>query len=178
MDYFASINQNFQAAIDELNARFCQAGYNLHYHNGFIQFSTDEFTSQNIEEPFWALVSEAKWENVDTDMKEAFDRRDSSSRDPAHYAARALESTIKIISKDKGWTHGGERGAHNYIENLTKHDFVASWEAEIMKSFFTKVRNPLGHGPGSEPMPTLSEHQTNWAIDTCIVWINSLVRRM
>jgi hypothetical protein len=63
-------------------------------------------------------VSDSPWENVDVDMKEAIDRRDNGDRDPAFYAARALESTIKIISDTKGWIHGGEKGAHNYIDNL------------------------------------------------------------
>ena len=56
--------------------------------------------------------------NVDHDMKEALDLRGSDGRDPAFYAARALESTIKIISDQKNWTHGKENGAHNYIDNL------------------------------------------------------------
>jgi hypothetical protein len=45
----------------------------------------------------------------------AFDLRDSQGRDPAFYAARALESTIKIISDDKQLTTGREKGAANYI---------------------------------------------------------------
>ncbi len=74
------------------------------------------------EEPFWKLVADPIWKNVDTDMKEAIDRRDGGERDPAWYAARALESTIKIISGEKGWSHGREKGAHNYIDNLAKKD--------------------------------------------------------
>jgi hypothetical protein len=173
----AALNQKFDASFAKLNGRFRQAGYDLNYHNGFIQRTTDDFTSQHIEAPFWGLVGDPKWENVDKDMKEAFDRRDAGTRDPAFYAARALESTIKIISGEKGLTKGGERSAYNYIENLSKGGLIVTWEAENLKAFFTNVRNPLSHGPGSEQMPTLTEHQTNWAIDACIVWINSLIRR-
>jgi hypothetical protein len=111
-------NQEFRNAVDELNARMRQAGYQLHYHNGFIQRSLDPIVQDQIEEPFWDLMSDAMWKNVDVDMKEALDRRDNGDRDPAFYAARALESTIKIISDTKGWTQGREKGAHNYIDNL------------------------------------------------------------
>jgi hypothetical protein len=45
----------FHAAVDELNARMRQAGYELHYHNGFIQRSTDQIVEDQIEEPFWDL---------------------------------------------------------------------------------------------------------------------------
>lgn len=102
------MNNNFQAAVNELNERFRRADCALNYHNGFIQRSADARIAEQIEAPFWHFVADAKWKNVDTDMKEAVDRRDDGSRDPALYAVRALESTIKIISEDKGWTHGKE----------------------------------------------------------------------
>jgi AbiJ N-terminal domain 4 len=172
----AKINQEFQATVTELNNRFLQARAPLNYHNGYIQISMDALSTGTIETPFWNLVADPKWKNVDTDMKEAFDRRDSRARDPAFYAVRALESAIKIISDDKGWTHGKERGAHNYIDNLSSSRFVADWEAIALKNLFTSVRNPLGHGPGSAEMPALTDAQTDWAIDTSLGWIKRLIR--
>jgi hypothetical protein len=82
-------NQKFGNAVDELNARMRQAGYELHYHNGFIQCSIDPIVENQIERPFWDLVSDATWKNVDVDTKEAIDRRDNGDRDAAFYAARA-----------------------------------------------------------------------------------------
>jgi hypothetical protein len=61
---------------------------------------------------------------VDHDIKEAIDLRDTHGRDPAFYAARALESTIKIISDEKGLSTAKERGAHNYIDNLKRDGFI------------------------------------------------------
>lgn len=170
----------FRACVEELNARFRQAGYPLNYHNGFIQISTDDVVQRKIETPFWALVSDPIWANVDVDMKEALDLRDSDGRDPAFYAARALESAIKIISDQKGWTHGGEKGAHNYIDNLVskKNGFISSWESGSLKEFFTHVRNPIGHGAGSSQMPSLSRPQTEWAIEFAMSWIKNLIRRL
>jgi hypothetical protein len=171
------LNADFQSTADELNVRFRQAESGLHYHNGFIQLATDPTAVQQIEAPFWRLVGSKRWVNVDTDMKEAVDRRDTNGRDPAFYAARALESTIKIVSSAKGWTTGKERGAHNYIDNLKGAKFIENWEAEILKSFFANIRNPLGHGPGDQPMTTLSPELTAFAIESAMVWINLVVRR-
>jgi hypothetical protein len=67
-------NRELRSSVDELNARMRQAGYDLHYHNGFIQRSIDPVVEGQIEQPFWDLVSDAKWKNVDLDMKEAIDR--------------------------------------------------------------------------------------------------------
>ena len=171
---------NFQTNIDELNARFRQAGYPLNYHNGFIQFYTDSMIEREVETPFWSLVSDPIWVNVDLDMKEALDLRDRDGRDPAFYAARALERTIKIISDRRGWTHGGERGAHSFIDNLAskKNNFILPWESKLLKDFFTNVRNPFGHGAGSAEMPELSRVQTEWAIEFAMSWIKNLIHRM
>lgn len=176
----ARLNEGFWNAVAELNERIRQAGYPLNYHNGFIQISPDEQVEAQIERPFWSLVADPKWNNVDVDMKEAVDRRDNGDRDPAFYAAKSLESSIKIISNEKGWTHGGEKGAHNYIDNLGSRNagFINDWEMKSLKDFFTHVRNPFGHGPGDQKMPELDPQQTNWAIEFCMSWIKSLICRM
>lgn len=173
-------NANFRRKVEELNTRFRQAGANLHYHNGFIQISEDDLFLSEAEAPFWALVGDVRWKNVDIDMKEAIDRRDNGDRDPVWYAARALESTIKIISEEKGWTHGGEKGAHNYLDNLAKKGagYIETWEKDALKAIFTEIRNPFGHGPGSAEMPSLSRQQTDLAIEMCISWIKSLIKRL
>jgi hypothetical protein len=126
------------------------------------------------------LVASPKWKNVDTDMKDALDRRDTLAKDPAFPASKALESAIKIISGEKGWTTDREKGAHNYIDNLASKAaaFIAPWEANALKQFFTEVRNPLGHGPGDKEMPALTKQQTDWAIQSCMIWISSLIRRL
>ena len=170
----------FEANVDELNARFQQAGVQLNYHNGFIQISQDALTQNEVETPFWALVAPKKWANVDTDMKTAIDLRDSGGRDAVFYAARALESTIKIISDDKKWTHGGERGAANFIDNLAskQNGFIDQWEAKLLKLFFSDVRNPFGHGPGTSPMPALTAEQTQSAIELSMSQCKSLISRL
>jgi hypothetical protein len=170
----------FRASVDELNTRFRQAGYPLNYHNGFLQISSDSLMERQVETPFWSIVSDKTWMNVDTDMKEALDLRDSDGPDPAFYAARALESTVKIISDRKGWTTGKEKGAHNFIENLASktNAFIEPWEGESLKTLFTHVRNPAGHGAGSAQMHTLSRSQTDWAIEFCMSWIKNLIRRV
>jgi len=176
-----SQNEMFKASCNELNERFRQSRTRLHYHNGFIQISEDEAVTRLIEQPFWILVGDPMWKNVDHDMKEAIDLRDNGGRDPALFAAKALESTIKIISDIKGWTRGNEKGAVNFIDNLrakANGEFINGWERENLVEFFSKVRNPFGHGAGSQPVPELSVPQTDWAIEFCMIWTKNLIRRL
>lgn len=176
-----SQNNTFAKQVDELNERFRRARAPLSYHNGFIQVSADELIERQISKPFWDAVADPQWQNVDIDIKEAIDRRDSNDKDPALFAARALESAIKIVSDSKGWTRGNEAGASNYIDNLVSKkngSYLATWEADMLRDYFRKVRNTLVHGPGSDPMPVLSIPQTDWAIETAMSWVRTLVRRM
>lgn len=175
------LNKDYSESSVELNERFRQAGAPLNYHNGFIQIQSDELTQEQIDTPFWTLVGDPKWKNVDTDMKEAVDRRESNDRDPAFYAAKALESVIKIISTEKGWNTGKENGAAAFIDNLVSERngrFIDVWEGDALKAIFRSVRNPLGHGPGDATMPTLTLQQTNWTIEAAMSWSKSLIERM
>ena len=176
-----TLNESYALLVDEVNERFRRAGAPLTLHNGFIQVATDETIEKNIAKPFWELVADPLWQNVDIDMKEALDRRDSNDKDPALFAAKALESAIKIVSDQKGWSSGNEKGASNYIDNLVSKNngrYIDPWEADILKDYFRKVRNSLGHGPGSEPMPSLTIPQTDWAIESAMSWVRTLIRRL
>jgi len=175
------LNATFAAHEHELNERFKQAGMPLHYHNGYIQITTDALTEVQIEEPFWDALKDPTWANVSTDMAAAVDLRDTGGRDPAFYAGKALESTIKIISDKKGWTTGKEKGASDYLNHLESKAngrFIDPWERQVLQAFFSGVRNDYGHGPGSEPMPTMSGPQVDQTIEFCMSWTKSLIRRL
>jgi len=172
--------ESYMEAVNELNLRFREANMPFSYHNGYIQLVEDELTQKEVEEPFWNLVSDAKWENVDYEMKEAIDRRDAGKEDAITFALKALESAIKIISEDNSWTTGREKGASNYLENLVSEKngrFVDVWEAEAMKYLFTTLRNPRSHGSGSSRRPETHDQQRAWAIESCMSWIKSLIKR-
>jgi hypothetical protein len=175
------INNAFAELVHDLNERLRLALYNLSFHNGLIQLVGDEQINNEVAKPFWGLVASEPWRNVDLQIKEAIDRRDNGDRTAAFHAVMALESCIKIISNLKGWTTGRERGAANYVNNLVSQDngrFIEVWEGDLLTKMFSDVRNPFAHGPGQEPMALLSKEQTAWAIDTAMVWIKSLIRRM
>jgi hypothetical protein len=168
-------------ATEELNARLHQNGTRLVYNNGFLHLADDQLTVHRIAQPFWEIIADPKWAVVDQEMKEAFDRLDHGQDDAFTHACDALESTIKIISNDKGWTRGNEIGAANYIDNLVSANngrFIEVWEADALKAIFSKLRNPHRHGGGSSPPTPLTDVQQTWAIESCMTWIKSLVRRM
>ena len=66
----------FRKAVQELNHRLRESRIPFHYHNGIFQSGTDGVTESQVHEPFWTLLQDPKWKNVDIDIKEAIDRRD------------------------------------------------------------------------------------------------------
>ena len=176
-----SINSMFASQVHELNERFKQAGMQLHYHNGFIQIAQDEQVQKQIEQPFWDLVKDVQWKNVSIDMAEAIDRRDTAGRDPSFYAAKALESAIKIVCTIKKWETGNEKGISDYLNHLqakANGSFIEGWERQSMQRFYTDVRNDLGHGPGSAQMPNFAPQQVDHTIEFCMSWVKSLIKRL
>ena len=177
-----NIHRNaYQTAIQELNYRLRESNLPFHFNNGLFQYSTDQVSETVVYEPFWEILKDPKWQNVDLDIKKAIDNRDNNGRDAALDALKALESSIKIISDDKGWSKGTERGAASYIDNLVSASngrFIDVWEAEMLKALFREIRNPLAHGSGSAQQPSILEQQKNWAIECSIIWIKSLINRL
>lgn len=148
---------------------------------GRFEPSDGPVLEQAVHDPFWDLVADARWDNVRVDMRQALTLRDSGGPNPALYAARALESAVKIISADNGWLSGRERGAANVIDTLVSIKngrFIEPWEAEMLKRFFADVRNPDAHGAGSSPQPVLTTVQVNWAIEFCMISVKSLISRL
>lgn len=175
------MNTAFAKNVYELNERLKQAGMPLQYHNGYLQITQDEQFQEQVEEPFWRLVKNVQWKNVSIDMAEAIDRRDTGGRDPSFYAAKALESTIKIICDLKNWTTGQEKGASdflNHLESKSNGAFIESWERQSIQRFYSDVRNDLGHGPGSKDMPNFSPQQIDQTIEFCMSWVKSLIKRL
>jgi hypothetical protein len=113
-------------------------------------------------------------------MRDAVDRRDSNLSDAAFHATKSLESTVKVISAERGWTTGRESGAAAFIDNLVSQAngrFIEVWHADALKQIFREVRNPLGHGAGVAPSAAPTSADTNWAISICMAWIRWLVQR-
>ncbi|QQQ44130.1 hypothetical protein JJL50_08945 [Stenotrophomonas maltophilia] len=176
---FLRDKSKLEEASTELNARLARAGAPLNYHNGFIQISRDTVVAAHVERPFWSLVDHPRWANVDMEMKEAIDRRDSGQSDAAFYAGKALESAIKVIGHERGWTTGKEKGGADHASNLWRaggERMLEEWQVISLKYIFSRLRNPFGHGAGVDPPLALSPMEIDWAISMSMSWISLLVR--
>lgn len=166
--------------IEELNNRLAQNKIPFVYSAGKFISEDHDLVFSEIQNPYWALSREEKWKTVNEYINKALERKHNDDIGAIIYASMALESALKIISDTLGLTSGSERGAVNYIENLSSRRancFLSLWEAELLKVYFKSVRNPVSHGSGSEEPPRYSLIQTSWAVGHSILWCKSLIGR-
>jgi predicted nucleic acid-binding protein len=179
--YISTQNLMHWPAVEERIDRFLRAAsIPLRYRNLQFQPLDDERLLTEVTEPFWRAVEDAHWKSVRADMEQAFRQRDGGGPNAALFAAKALESAIKIVSDDRGFTSGRERGAASFVDNLVSARngrLIAPWEGDMMKRLFSDVRNPEAHGAGSSPQPELDVHQVAWVIEFCMISIKGLVAR-
>ena len=165
---------------DEVNDLLQGQALPIVYRCGRFEPTDGPTTQKEVHDPFWALLGDARWENVRTDMRHALALRDTGGRDPALYAARAYESVLKIISAELGRLPEKVRGASQVIDTLvsnTEGRLIEPWEANMAHRFFAEIRNPSAHGAGAQPQPRLDRIQASWAIEFCMISIKSLILR-
>lgn len=179
--YVSTQNRGPWSPVEDRIGRFLQAAsMPLRYRNHQFQPLDDERLLTEVTEPFWSAVEDARWKTVRVDMEQAFRQRDGGGPNAALFAAKALQSAIKITSDDRGFTTGKERGATAFVDNLVSARngrLIAPWEGDMMKRLFSDVRNPEAHGAGGSPQPELDAHQVAWIIEFCMISIKGLVAR-
>lgn len=163
----------------EVNQRAKMHSLDFSYHNGFFQKSDNPAIEEKIMSTFWELVSKQKYKNIETDMLKAYDLYDSNDRDAPLYAAKALESMLKIVCLEKNFTSNSNKPAGFYLDMLNKKEngpVILNEEKEELVSMF-RIRNSHGHGPGENPMPSLTAQQTIRYINASAVWVVNLSKR-
>lgn len=149
--------------------------------DGLFESAVGQVIEERVHDLFWALLADEVWKNVRDDMNHALSANSTGGKDSAFYAGRALESAVKIACEMTGRSTGREKGAAAFVDSLVRKDnlrFIDPWEADVLKNFFSNIRNPTAHGPGSKERLSLSSSQEEWIVEFCMIWVKSLVARI
>lgn len=169
-------NKALQSIRQEIKDRLKLHRIPLTYYNGYFLKNSDPLIEEKIITPFWELLSDPKYKNIEIDMLTALDLFQQRGRDPAFYAAKALESMIKIVCKEKKIKKETDKTPKAYITTLYENKIILNHEQDELTSLF-RIRNSHGHGPGDETMPQLTIEQEYRYIHSCMLWIYSLWQR-
>jgi hypothetical protein len=145
--------------IDELNTRFNENGLGYQYESEEIIRTDSRLLHEEVVRPALLVVSDPKFEGAEEEFLEAFEHhRHGREKDALTWARKALESTLKIICKARGWADTGQ--AKDLLTTVFTNGLIEPmWQSEfsalrsVLESGVPTGRNKLGgHGQGSQPI--------------------------
>lgn len=181
INYIAKYSQEYGAAeecekkIARFNARLREGGIGYQYEGGEIIKVNSQFLHAEIVVPVLMLISDSKFESVEKEYRMAHKYfREGDYEGCLVECAKAFESTLKIIGKERGWKVNENATASALVSAAFSNNFIPNWMQtafqglrSLLESSVQTTRNRMGgHGAGvevrkvSEQLAALQLHQT------------------
>ena len=160
------------ASIEELNRRFREHGVGYQIVGGKAVKTGSLFTHNEIVKPALAVLHDRRFEGADAEFRRAHEHhRHSRYEEAIADCLKALESTLKMICKHRGWQFKQTDTANRLIEIAFSHDLIPNYlESQfaalrsVMQSGVPTIRNKMsGHGAGESPR-RVPEHLSAYAL--------------
>jgi hypothetical protein len=163
----------FWRLIGTMNARMTEDGFGFQFAEGQMVEVTSEHTHQHAILPVLGLLRSDRWNTANEEFRDALmEFRNGNYPDCIADCGNALESTLKIIAKAKGWTDVKPTDrAGQLIEAAMRHQLIPaamqdqfSGLKQVLGGVATIRNNNGGHGQGAEPKPvprSLASYQLN-----------------
>lgn len=156
----ASIEQDPDDAIEELNGRFREHGIGYQYVDGQIVRVDSQFLHAQAVKPALALLNESGFTGPSDEFMRAFDHhRKGDNKEAIALALQAFESTMKSICDARKWPYGPKDTAKPLMDILFKNGLLPprmenhfAGLRSAMESGLPTLANPNRHGQGSTPV--------------------------
>lgn len=174
-----SMEDAAKGAIREINAWLADASIGYEFLTGnSVQESkiievSDRLTHSEVVVPALHILSNKMFTPANSELLQAFDHlRKKEFGDAISEAAKALETTLKIIAADKNWPHDPNRDTmKRLLEVAIRHGAVDSmWQSHfdsvraLLESGVATARNKFdGHGQGATQR-TVPAHLATFAL--------------
>lgn len=151
------INQKPKDALEEINHRFCRSGFGYRFEDGETLRVDSEFAHQEIVKPALRILQGEGFEGAREEFIGAHRHfRNGDSEEAITEAAKAFESTLKIVCDRHGWAYAPGSRSSDLLKIVRSNGL---WPEYLDKSFdqllatlssgLPKVRNEQGaHGQG------------------------------
>lgn len=147
-------------AIAELNERFKEHGIGYSFTGGEILRIDSTYVHKEITIPVITLLNNNKFKGANEEYLKAHEHyRHGRNKECLTECLKALESTMKVICKEKGWDYKQTDTARKLIQVCFTHELVPSFTQNqftslqnLLESGIPTIRNKLGgHGQGQVP---------------------------
>ena len=146
-------------AINELNHRFKENGVGYNFVSGQIIRIDSTITHENIIKPVLALLWNSKFHGANKEYLSALSHyKDGNNEESINECLKSLESTIKIICHEKGWSFPDNATANKLINTCYENHLIPTYLQNqftslrsLLESGVPTIRNKAaGHGKGIE----------------------------
>lgn len=147
-------------AVSELNARFVEHGVGYEYIDGELIRKDSEFAHAEIVKPALGLLRGQGFEGPNEEFRKAHEHyRHARYKECMNECLKALESTLKVICKRKGWPTNPNDTAKALLQVCFQNGLIPTYiQSEFtalratLESGVPTVRNKTsGHGQGPSP---------------------------
>jgi hypothetical protein len=147
-------------AIEELNERFKEEGVGYGFEGGEIIRIDSTYTHSEITKPTISLLWNKTFEGANEEYLKAHEHyRHGRNKECLTECLKALESTLKIICKEKKWIYNPTDTAKKLIQIAFQNGLVPTFTQNqftslqsLLESGIPTIRNKLGgHGQGQTP---------------------------
>lgn len=153
-----------EEVITELNQRFREAGVGYQYESGDIVRVDSQFIHTEAVKPVLTLLAQKAYHSVNEEFLSAHEHyRHGKYEEAATDCLKAIESLLKTICTNRGWTYGKSDTVKKLIQIVLQNGLIPSFMDNqlnvlqtLLESGVPTVRNKLaghGQGPTSRQMP-------------------------
>ncbi|WP_268796631.1 STM4504/CBY_0614 family protein [Pseudomonas huanghezhanensis] len=164
--YRQDASESVDACIEELNARFKEAGYGYEFVSDEIFRVDSEFLHVEAIRPAIHFMNFEGFEGARNEFFGAYEHyRHGMHKEALVDAAKSLESTMKIICTLNEWSYTPRDTANKLIQILIENGFIPALHQAhlsgiqtVLTSGIPTLRNNLaGHGDGGEVVEVSAE---------------------
>jgi AbiJ N-terminal domain 4 len=171
--YYVKIIIEPKEAIEELNQRFKEHAIGYQFDGGEIIRVDSTYAHSEITKPTISLLQSNKFTGANEEYLKAHEHyRHGRNKECLAECLKALESTLKIICKEKGWTYNQNDTSSKLIQICFDNNLIPSFSQSqftslrsLLESGIPTIRNRLGgHGQGQVPQK-VDDEITRYAIN-------------
>lgn len=162
------------AAVEKLNGRFQEHKIGYRFESGQVLRIDSEFIHQEAVKPALHLLQAPHFAGAKEEFLKAHTRyREQEFEDTISESLKALESTLKVICKRKGWPFSEEDTARKLIQIVFNHGLIpkylqsqfSSLQSLLVSGVPTMRNRDSGHGRGTTPRQ-VPAHLAGYALHT------------
>lgn len=175
--------EHAKGAIAEINARIKAAGLGYEYDGEIIRIDAELVHTEAVK-PALELLRERRYAGPDQEFRAAYEHyRKGKNKEAITEAAKAFESTMKVILAKRGWPHNTTDPANKLIAALYENKLIPDYWQNAMTGLRTLLESAIptprnkssAHGQGVD-MTTVPDHIVSYVLHMTAATIVFLVK--